>query len=212
VSKRTKSLLVTGSLIGLASAVGIIVDLAKSPANLPSPAQTLVDPVSLPNLKQSLLPWSTQTGTLKDRLNIIGLSALNSEGTTLHIHQHLDLYINGQAVTVPQDIGINNLAGFISPIHTHDTTGIIHVESPTVQTFTLGQFFDIWGVRFTDTCIGGYCNQGDNKLKVFSNGQELQSGFRFLPLTAHQEIVVRYGSNNQTPSPVPTAYNFPPNY
>jgi hypothetical protein len=45
-----------------------------------------------------------------------------------------------------------------SPIHTHDTSGIVHIESPTVRPFTLGQFFDVWGVRFTSDCIGGDCN------------------------------------------------------
>jgi hypothetical protein len=34
-----------------------------------------------------------------------------------------------------------------SPLHTHDTSGIIHVESPTVRSFTLGEFVDLWGGR-----------------------------------------------------------------
>jgi hypothetical protein len=33
-------------------------------------------------------------------------------------------------------------------LHTHDGTGIIHIESPIKRDFTLGQFFDIWAKKF----------------------------------------------------------------
>jgi len=39
-------------------------------------------------------------GSLTDRLTPLGLSALGAEGTVLHIHQHLDLYVNGNKVTL----------------------------------------------------------------------------------------------------------------
>jgi len=32
----------------------------------------------------------------------------------------------------------------MSPLHTHDATGLIHVESNTIRNFTLGEFLDIW--------------------------------------------------------------------
>src|SRR5881396_2786681 len=106
-------------------------------------------------------PWPANTDKLKVRLSALGLPALSAEGTTLHIHQHLDLYVNGTKQVVPAQIGILTSPHVVfSPLHTHDTTGIIHVESPTVRSFTLGEFFDVWGVRFTPTCLGGYCNQG----------------------------------------------------
>jgi hypothetical protein len=50
--------------------------------------------------------------------------------------------------------------------------GIIHVESPTVGKFYLGQFFDIWGVRLTSDCIGGYCTDATNTLTVYVNGEK----------------------------------------
>ncbi len=33
----------------------------------------------------------------------------------------------------------------MAPLHTHDTSGIIHVESNTVRPYTLGEFLNIWG-------------------------------------------------------------------
>jgi hypothetical protein len=62
----------------------------------------------------------------------------------LHIHQHLDVFDNGRRVTVPAGIGIGDT--FISPLHTHDTSGVMHVESPTIRPFTLAEFFGVWGV------------------------------------------------------------------
>ena len=104
---------------------------------------------------------------------------------------------------------MNEVAGFITDMHTHDTTGTIHVESPTVQTFTLGQFFDVWGVRLTDDSIGGYTNQADKTLKMFVNGKLYTDNPRDLALAAHQEIVIAYGVDAELPQPIPSTYNFP---
>ena len=94
-------------------------------------------------------------------------------------------------------------------LHTHDATGIIHVESPTVRPYTLGEFFDVWGVRFTQTCLGGYCNAGGQTLRVYANGHLVTGNLRQLELTAHEEIVVTFGTEAQLPHPIPSSYGFP---
>jgi hypothetical protein len=145
------------------------------------------------------------------RLSAIGLPALPAESFTLHIHQHLDLYVNGTKQVVPAQIGIITSPQVVfSPLHTHDTSGIIHVESPTVRSFTLGEFFDVWGVRFTPTCIGGYCTQGDKALRVYVDGQLATRDPTTLELFAHEEIVVTYGTEAELPDPIPSSYTFPP--
>jgi hypothetical protein len=77
-----------------------------------------------------------------------GLPLLTMEGTDLHFHAHLDVIVNGQAVAVPAGIGIEGTTG-VSSMHTHDLGGVIHIESPTQGTFTLGQFFAEWQVPLT---------------------------------------------------------------
>ena len=173
---------------------------------------TISDPDSLPGIQITDAPWSTALDSLKARLTAINLPALATEGTILHIHKHIDIFVHGKSVAVPADIGVNDAAGFISPIHTHDDTAIIHVESPVVQTFTLGQFFDIWGVRLTENCIGGYCTNGKDKLKVFANGSLYSGDPRQLKLESGEEIVVTYGTDEELPKPVPSSYNFPAGY
>jgi hypothetical protein len=45
----------------------------------------------------------------------------------------------------------------ISPLHTHDGTGIIHTESTDPEPNTLGQFFVEWCVELSVTCVGEHC-------------------------------------------------------
>jgi hypothetical protein len=75
--------------------------------------------------------------------------------------------------------------------------------------FDLGQVFDVWGVRFTADCLGGYCNTGDRRLRVYVEGNLVQGDPRLLVLASHQEIVVTYGTTAQLPKPVPSSYAFP---
>ncbi|HUY69622.1 MAG TPA: hypothetical protein VMU70_01190 [Candidatus Tyrphobacter sp.] len=169
----------------------------------------VVDPSGLPGIRTTSAPWPPEINSLLARLSAINLPALSQEGTALHIHQHLDVSIEGKKIPVPADIGIDTQGGFISPIHTHDGTGIIHVESPTVRNFYLGQFFDIWGVRFTSQCLGSYCAGGENKLEVFVNGLPVASDPRDVLLTPHEEIFVFYGTAAQLPKTIPVSYAFP---
>jgi len=166
---------------------------------------------SLPGLQMSPPPWQAELSRLGERLDAIGFPKLpwGDMNLTLHTHQHLDVFIHGKPVTVPANIGISSAPKFLSPLHTHDATGVIHVESPTIETFTLGQFFDVWGVRFTSRCLGAECTKGKAKLQVFLNGKLFKDDPRRLPLLQHQEIVVTFGSIKELPHTIPASYTFP---
>lgn len=172
----------------------------------------ITDPNNLPGIETGSAPWYPEIAHLRARLADIGLPALGAEGTALHIHQHLDLIVNGSPVPIPAGIGIDESAGFISPVHTHDTTGIIHVESNTVRDFTLGEFFDIWGVRFTKDALGGYATSATSTLAVYANGSLVPGDPRNLVLAAHQEILIEYGTSKEMLKTVPASYAFPPGY
>ncbi len=55
----------------------------------------------------------------------------------------------------------------------HDASGVIHVESPTVRTYAGGSSSPCGRVRFTPSCLGGYCAAGDRRLRVHVNGRHL---------------------------------------
>lgn len=194
-------------LISLVVVVGILVSWGRIfPAK--GPVTLITDPNDLSGIQTGLVPWSVEVANLRSRLDALGLPALAAEGSALHIHQHVDLNINDAAIVTPAGIGVGAMNSFISPIHTHDTSGVIHVESNIVRDFTLGQFFDIWGVRFTADCIGGYCADATHTLTVYSNGTPVTDDPRALVLTAHQEIMVVYSEASSTPAVI-SSYTFP---
>ncbi|MFQ6330777.1 hypothetical protein ACLMAL_32215 [Nocardia sp. CWNU-33] len=83
-----------------------------------------------------------------------GLPMLSKMYTDFHYHAHLDVFVDGRQITVPALIGIDDVARRGSPLHTHDTSGIIHIESETDIPFTLGQFFTEWDEPLTATQVG----------------------------------------------------------
>ena len=164
---------------------------------------------SLPGARESRPPWPANNGSsLQLRLREIGLEPLREEGQVVHIHQHLDIWVDGEKVTVPESIGIDAGGGFISDLHTHDTTGIMHVESPTQQSFSLGQFFAVWGLPLSADCIGSLCEQGAKQLRVWVNGNEVTADPTRIVLAEHQQIAVAYGTQEQVPDPLPDSFDF----
>jgi hypothetical protein len=75
-----------------------------------------------------------------------------AEHFNFHYHAHLDIFVNGFSYLVPAGIGIKP-PDCIYWLHTHDISGIIHVESAENKTFNLGQFFVIWGIKFNNSQI-----------------------------------------------------------
>jgi hypothetical protein len=165
---------------------------------------------SLPGTLRTPPPWGPNNGSaLKPRLEAMGLKPLGQEGTVVHIHQHLDLFVNGTKVTVPALIGISQNQGFLSDLHTHDTTGVMHVESATASQYSLGQFFGVWGVQLTPRCLGGLCTGGAKKLRAWVNGKPVTADPTRIVLASHQEIVLAFGTEAQMPKNVPSSYPFP---
>src|SRR5437773_9356793 len=89
-------------------------------------------------------PWPPNYSHLAERLTAMGLPQLNEN--IFHIHALLHVYINGKPVTIPPNVGLDVATNTFSPLHTHDTSGIIHIAADRTYSFTPGQFFAVWGV------------------------------------------------------------------
>lgn len=99
--------------------------------------------------------------------SVLGFSSVieNSAAVTnmlMHNHVDLNVTIGGKPIIVPSNIGILQTGIFadpllyanhdldkygmegMSPLHTHDSSGLIHVESSAVRNYTLGELLDIW--------------------------------------------------------------------
>ena len=164
---------------------------------------------ALPGALKTPPPWPANTAKLQQRLRAIGLQPLTEEGQVSHIHQHLDIFVDGEPVEVPGDLGIGE--GFISDLHTHASypPGILHVESPTDARFTLGQFFAVWGVPLSVTTLGGLSEKGDEQLRAWVNGKEVTADPTRIVLAERQQIALTYGTEAQLPKPIPATYDWP---
>lgn len=154
-----------------------------------------------------------------------------------HVHAFVGLFVNGTQVVIPDAIGIVNPGGdsvdrysgwpnqeiygdCFYHIHTHDDTGLVHLEDPNVQNlsiqesmFTTGNLFDIWGVSVGAMQFGPFSGpvtvytsgQFSRDHQCFSNGicevganmyQPWTGDPAQIPLYSHEVIWYEVGSGN----------------
>ncbi|HEY8629470.1 MAG TPA: hypothetical protein VIL73_02855 [Gaiellaceae bacterium] len=158
---------------------------------------------ALPGIRKTKSPWPPEYLYLADRLLPLGLKTLSQEGVATHIHAHLDIFVNGKRVTVPPQIGINPGANYLTELHTHDSRGVIHIESPKANDeFTLGEFFGEWAVFLNSNSVGGY-----KGMRWYVDGKQQTGNPANLILKAHQEITLVVG---KAPAKIPSSYKFSP--
>ncbi|TLZ62793.1 MAG: hypothetical protein E6K13_05315 [Methanobacteriota archaeon] len=85
---------------------------------------------------------------------VLQMCMQESPGFARHDHVLLSITITGVPQQVPMNIGV--APGCMRPVHTHDTTGRIHVESSVAHEFTLADFFAVWNQPFSKERILGY--------------------------------------------------------
>jgi hypothetical protein len=205
-------------LYGIAGAgvVGLVVALlavfvlgrsSTSSAHFDGPA---VDFANLPGLMRTPPPWPKNSAGLDARAKASGVQILPTEGVTLHIHQHLDIFNNGKRVPIPALIGIKRQGnGYeLAELHTHSNDGIIHLESERTQAFSLGQFFAVWGLYLAKNCVGSLCSP-PNDFSVYVNGTKIPATAdpTRLVLQEHDEVAIVYGT---PPSNIPSSFNWDP--
>jgi hypothetical protein len=108
-----------------------------------------------------------------------------------HYHPRLQIFINGDEVPVPTNIGVDP-AGAMSALHTHTPDGEIHVEADRVgETFTLGQLFTQWDVALGPKNIGGLRAAPGERVVVTVDGAEVAAGDpALLLLEPDQQIIL----------------------
>lgn len=129
--------------------------------------------------------------------SIVMESSATTNNMLMHNHVSLNVTIGGKPIIVPSSIGITHTGIFadpslfadhsldkygmegMSPLHTHDSSGLIHIESNTVRNYFLGEFLDLWKGLNTD-----------GKNVVASVDGKPVSDFRSIPLNDKTKIVL----------------------
>ncbi len=69
------------------------------------------------------------------------------QNLALHIHPTISILVDGVAEVVPANIGITEEC--MAELHTHDASGVIHLETATAGRFNqlaFKDFFAVWGM------------------------------------------------------------------
>jgi hypothetical protein len=161
-----------------------------------------------------------------ERTVAAGLKPKRKEFLIHHVHAHLDVFVDGKPIAVPAGVGINiddpEVQRFkdpdgsvayggimrcrtpcISPLHTHDASGIIHTESASPKPNRLGQFFTEWGVRLSDSCVGKHCTR--EPIAFYVDGKPYTRDPRAIELTDRKEIAIVIGT---PPAEIPKTADF----
>lgn len=201
------------AVVAIGAGVGIGLGVSGSSSGSPSyvPLSTLgtlaADPpqgalgpedVPIPSVPVLAAPSAATAGQPID-----GIGCDPTEQLKLHIHAHLTIFVNGQQRQVPAGIGIPGAVAqpakggsFIYSgkcfyfLHTHADDGIIHVESPVVKTYTLGEFFDEWQQPLSPTQVG----PAKGKVTAIVDGEVYNGDPRDIPLGSHEDITLEVGT------------------
>lgn len=142
-----------------------------------------------------------------------------------HVHAYLGLIVNGKQVAIPDAIGMTGpgpeVQGYISKakcyyyIHTHDASGLIHIEDPRNFAFSTSQYtmstpLAIWGISYGPNNFGSFTGAvhvfvGNVPLKTtqVTKYSAWTKGLAKVPLYSHTAVWVEIGS------PVLTAKQLP---
>jgi hypothetical protein len=160
--------------------------------------ETLGDPTAVygPGITASAPPWKPEYAHLKQRIKTLGLPSVGKE--QFHTHALIHIYNDGLLVEVARNIGIDPKTKAYSSVHTHDTSGIVHMESEKPFKFTLGDFFAIWGVPFGSKSLGSLKNDGDKQVRVYVNGKRIQNPAQYV-MRDNDNISIGYGTDGSFP-------------
>jgi hypothetical protein len=129
--------------------------------------------------------FGTNYPGLEERRLAAGVPTMgDSSAGGAHIHPKLAVFVRGERIELPANVGIDparspmEMAG----LHTHDASGLIHVENAADP--TLGQFFEIWGVSLSPTQLGPHQAKNSESVRVWVDGR---------PSTQLEDLVMEDG-------------------
>ncbi|HEY4896366.1 MAG TPA: hypothetical protein VII01_09785 [Solirubrobacteraceae bacterium] len=149
-----------------------------------------------PGLSEGQPPWPAEYDHLAERLQRIGIPPGGSE--KFHIHALLHIYVNGLLSPLAANIGLDPAKHLESSLHTHDHTGVIHMEAPHPFKYTLGDFFMVWGVKLGPAQLGPLKGLGGDHLHFYVNGKLLSDPAAYV-LRNRDSVVIGYGPDSSFP-------------
>lgn len=187
----------TGAIVGAALAVAVTIGTRGAAGEAGPPTAPAASPSPLPP-------------------PIDGIACDQAEQQAVHLHVHLAVYADGVERPIPAGVGI--VGPVTQPtsrgpvvvdglcyywLHTHTSDGIVHAEAPYPRSFTLGEFFDIWGRGLDPRHVG----DDSGPVTAYLDGARFTADPRTLRLTDHAVIQLDVGADT---APRPYWFGFTP--
>jgi hypothetical protein len=121
---------------------------------------------------------------------IQGVACTSNPG--YHAHALISFYKDGQRLALPGNIGRNSNCNY--ELQTEDHSGLVHMQSSAAKTFTLGQFFAVWGNSLSADTVAGLA--GTPTFYIIDNETITQytGDPQTLELKAHREVLIVTGT------------------
>ena len=162
----------------------------------------------------ALAPASTTVA--RRNKSVDGIKCQYNPKVLFHVHAHLTLFVKGKQRAVPAGVGFwpplgpqnyrNGQFG-VTPdncwtwLSTRYADGLIHVESPVARSFTLGEFFDLWGQPLSSRRVG----PARGHVTAIVDRRVWTGDPRRIPLRSHTQIQLEVGG----PLVAPQQIDFP---
>ncbi len=202
--------LVPLAIVALAAAAWTVAPGASTPVKplsslgrlrpAPSPGHLGAELVPIP----AAPPLASAGSAARLTKSVDGIRCERNEKLLFHVHAHLTLFVHGTPRRVPAGIGIWPPLGpqnyrfgqfgvtarnCFSWLSTRYPDGLIHIESPIRRSFTLGQFFDLWGQPLSRSRVG----PEPGAVIAIVNGSVWTGDPRRIPLVAHAQVQLEVG-------------------
>jgi hypothetical protein len=178
--------------------VVIVVVTAIVITNIVKNNNVLANTTTTNSRKATVTPVSNITSDNPSLPVVDDIACQTNEQLAYHIHAHLSIYVDGAPVSLPANVGIAPDGSCYYWLHTHDTSGVIHIESPNANTYSLGTFFKMWEDYFSSLGYPSQLNTTDG-WTIYVDGKPYTGDFHNIQLVAHELITMAYNSPDITP-------------
>jgi hypothetical protein len=131
-----------------------------------------------------------------------GIGCTTAPGGAVTGRAHLDLFVDGERVTVPANIGVRPTCAYW--IRTVADDGVVVIASPQQRSFTVGDLFDIWGAPLSARRFLTFAVGPQRPLRAFVDGRRVTGGVRAIGLRDGREIALVAG---RRPARIPSGFD-----
>ncbi|MBV8153307.1 MAG: hypothetical protein JOY98_02745 [Candidatus Eremiobacteraeota bacterium] len=200
-----------------------------TPTPAPTPKPIYLSPGEVVGADDQFSPPDGDTPEGGQSQNVDGIPCAPSMSENqYHVHVYLGILVNGRQVAIPDQIGLyqpgpivngyTNTATCYYYIHTHDASGIVHIESfvsapLSSSLYTLKNVLDVWGITVGPNNVGPFAGGVRTYVATVPLGTTVASNYaqyagdpNAIALYSHEAIWLEVGAPYAAPPYLPVVH------